>query len=229
MTAPQNPFAYPEPITLESLDDLFAHHAHRLGGWRMEADGGDGGDGGGDDDKGKGDDYTAPATQADLDRIISDRLQRERAKFSDYGDLKAKAEKFDKAMEDALDEQQKAVLEARREGETEALAKANGKLVNAEARALAAHAKFHNPNLAARSIDLSGVSVGDDGEVDSDAIKTKLKELAEAEPYMVDDGKKPAPKSDRSQGGDNGGGDKPSVSRGREMWENRRGAHKKTA
>ena len=30
-------------------------------------------------------------TQADLDRIVSERLQRERAKFADYDDLKAKA------------------------------------------------------------------------------------------------------------------------------------------
>lgn len=30
-------------------------------------------------------------TQAELDRIVSERLQRERAKFADYDDLKAKA------------------------------------------------------------------------------------------------------------------------------------------
>ena len=31
-------------------------------------------------------------TQADVDRIVSERIQRERAKFADYDDLKAKAE-----------------------------------------------------------------------------------------------------------------------------------------
>lgn len=32
--------------------------------------------------------WAPPATQADLDRIISDRLARERAKYSDYAELK---------------------------------------------------------------------------------------------------------------------------------------------
>ena len=65
------------------------------------------------------------------------------------------------------------------------------------------------------------------GEVDAAAIKAKLKELSDADPYLLDDGKKPAPKPDRAQGGTDGGG-KPSVSTGRELWEARRGS-KKTA
>lgn len=39
--------------------------------------------------------YVAPATQADLDRIIGESLSRERSKFADYEDIKAKAAKFD--------------------------------------------------------------------------------------------------------------------------------------
>ena len=34
-------------------------------------------------------------TQDDLDKAVRDRLNREKAKFADYGDLKAKAEQFD--------------------------------------------------------------------------------------------------------------------------------------
>lgn len=41
--------------------------------------------------------YTPPASQEELDRIIGERLARERAKFDDYDDLKAKADKFDEA------------------------------------------------------------------------------------------------------------------------------------
>ena len=37
--------------------------------------------------------YTPPATQADLDRIIENRLQRERAKYADYDTYKAEAGK----------------------------------------------------------------------------------------------------------------------------------------
>lgn len=39
--------------------------------------------------------YQPPASQADLDRIISERLGRERAKFADYDELTAKAAKLD--------------------------------------------------------------------------------------------------------------------------------------
>src|SRR5450756_734287 len=35
--------------------------------------------------------YTPPATQKDLDHIITERVQRERAKYVDYEDLKGKA------------------------------------------------------------------------------------------------------------------------------------------
>jgi len=37
----------------------------------------------------QGSEFRAPATQADLDRIIQDRVARERAKYADYDDLKA--------------------------------------------------------------------------------------------------------------------------------------------
>lgn len=52
--------------------------------------------------------YEAPATQADLDRIVEARLARERAKFGDYDDLKAKAAKFDEAENAAKTELQRA-------------------------------------------------------------------------------------------------------------------------
>lgn len=48
-----------------------------------------------DDDK----DEDGTLTQADVDRIVADRLKRERAKFADYDELKAKAEAADKAKE----------------------------------------------------------------------------------------------------------------------------------
>ena len=43
-------------------------------------------------------------TQAEMNAIISDRLTRERSKYADYDDLKAKAQQFDttKAQLDAL-------------------------------------------------------------------------------------------------------------------------------
>ena len=43
------------------------------------------------ENNGQDTEFKAPATQADLDRIIQDRVARERAKYADYDDLKATA------------------------------------------------------------------------------------------------------------------------------------------
>lgn len=67
-------------------------------------------------DTGKG--FTPPESQEDLDRIIEARIARERAKYTGYEDLKAKAAKFDE-LEDAkkTDEQRSAERIARLESE----------------------------------------------------------------------------------------------------------------
>ena len=52
--------------------------------------------------------FKAIASQADLDRIVGERVARERGKFADYDDLKAKAAKFDAADEASKSEVQKA-------------------------------------------------------------------------------------------------------------------------
>lgn len=50
-------------------------------------------------------------TQAEMDAIIGDRLKRERAKYADYEDVKAKAQQFDAAQEAAKSDLEKAVEE----------------------------------------------------------------------------------------------------------------------
>ena len=56
--------------------------------------------------------YVAPATQADLDRIIESRLARERAKYEGFDELKAKAAKLDELEQANLTELQKATARA---------------------------------------------------------------------------------------------------------------------
>lgn len=51
--------------------------------------------------------WTPPASQEDLDRIITERLSRERSKFADYSDLKSKAAQFDQLTESQKTEAQK--------------------------------------------------------------------------------------------------------------------------
>jgi hypothetical protein len=52
--------------------------------------------------------FSPITTQEQLDHIVGARLARVEAKFADYGDLKAKAEKFDKQEEASKTELQKA-------------------------------------------------------------------------------------------------------------------------
>lgn len=70
------------------IDELLAIHRATFGSVRMEGD---------DPDPGQGDQQHGDQTftQADVDRIVADRLKREReavkARYADYEDLKAKA------------------------------------------------------------------------------------------------------------------------------------------
>lgn len=69
----------------------------------VEIEGGNGGESSG---------WTPPATQDDLNRIIKERVDRERAKYQDYPDLKAKASKFDELAEAQKSEVQRATERA---------------------------------------------------------------------------------------------------------------------
>lgn len=62
------------------------------------------------DEAPKGDSFT----QADVDRIVADRLKREREKFADYDDLKKQAAGA-KTAEDRISELEKSVADANRE------------------------------------------------------------------------------------------------------------------
>lgn len=63
--------------------------------------------------------WTPPASQDELNRIIADRVARERSKYTDYGDLKAKAAKFDEADQASKTETQRE-REAREAAEVRA-------------------------------------------------------------------------------------------------------------
>lgn len=54
-----------------------------------------------------GDEFKPITSQDDLNRIIADRVNRERAKFADYKDVKTKAAEFDKLAQANKSEQEK--------------------------------------------------------------------------------------------------------------------------
>lgn len=146
--------------------------------------------------------FKAPASQEELNRIIGERVARERAKYADYAEAKAAAKRLAEIEEANASELEKAVKRARQEGAAEVTDAANRRLVAAEARAAAAELRFRNPGLAVKAIDLGEVKVSEDGTVDAAAIKARLADLAKDEPYLVDDGKAGVarPKPDEAQG-----------------------------
>lgn len=120
--------------------------------------------------------FTPPATQADLDRIIADRLSRERAKYADYSDLQKKAKAFDEAQEAAKTEQQKLADRA---------AAAEAKVAEYEARAKLA-------NFAKEIVKDSKVPADALRGTTEDEIRAhfeQLKALIPADSEKEDDGK----------------------------------------
>lgn len=92
----------------------------------------------------------------------------------------------------------------RRDAEIAATTKANGRIVRAEIRALAA-GRFADPADAVVFLDVSRFDVDDDGEVDRDEIAAAIDELLARKPHLgktdtaAQSGAR-APRPDRSQG-----------------------------
>lgn len=152
--------------------------------------------------------------QDEVDRIVADRLARERKKFADYDDVKAKLT----ALEQAEADRKKAELteaerlaaeleEARKQAQAAAEAResektsANDRIIKAEFKTLARDANIPADRLAAalKLADLSTVTVDDEGNVvgAGDAVTA----LIEANPYLV------AQVTPKPIGGSAGGGD----------------------
>lgn len=72
---------------------------------------------------------------------------------------------------------------AKTEAENAALAKANDRLRRAEVRS-AAKGRLANPADALVFLDLEGIDVGDDGEIDSDEIEALIENLLAERPYL---------------------------------------------
>lgn len=146
-------------------------------------------------------------TQAEMDKIIAARVQREAGKYADYDQLKSSHAELEKIKAANATDLEKAVAAAKAEGISEVTARVNSRLVKSEARAIAAGAHFHNPADAVGLVDLSGIKVSDDGDVDADAIKALITDLAKERPYLIKTAEesKPKPKADPSQGARGGG------------------------
>ncbi|RCL91803.1 MAG: hypothetical protein DBW62_00675 [Microbacterium sp.] len=139
---------------------------------------GTGGDGGGG-----GSEYTPPATQEDLDKIIQDRVSRaerqaradERSKFPDYDSHKEKASKWDAHEANGRTDEEKAEgrvaeLEQRIEQLTTRADKAESDLLNERAQTAFKSALNGRVLDADAAFGLDRSQFIKDGKVDTDAI-----------------------------------------------------------
>lgn len=128
---------------------------------------------------------TRMVPQSDVDRIVAERLQRERAKYADYGDLKKAAAKLAEVEERSKTDSERAVEQARREAAAEAEARVaerfTGLLLRSTVLARAT-ASFEDPE-DALTVDLDGLSVNDDGSVDTDEVDRRLADLLARKPH----------------------------------------------
>lgn len=175
--------------------------------------GGDGTDdankgGGGDGKGGDGKSYTPPESQEEFDRIIAQRLQRERANFADYDDLKKKAADLDKLREEQKTADEKALDAAKEEGRNEVRSLlAAERVSNALAKALNGRV----PDAAAL-LDLDRSQFIKDGGADVEKITAWVEANSTEQ-------EKPAKKGDPGQGRqDDGNG---SISAGQSEYEKR--------
>lgn len=125
---------------------------------------------------------TTEETVEDPAAGLKSALQKERASNKAHlkriKELEREAEDRDKSPDE------KALDDARREAASEATAKANKRLVAAEFRSAAAK-RVKDPRIAVKLVDLEGIDVDDDGNVDADGITAALDALLEEYPDLA--------------------------------------------
>jgi hypothetical protein len=142
-------------------------------------------------------------TQTDVDRIVQERLGRQKAQFKDYDDLKAKAAEFDKIAESQKSELQKAQerAEAAEAKAAEVEARAKNLLTDAAITA-AATGKLADPTDALAMLDRGSIEYGEDGSPTN--IGSLVEALVESKPHLAAGGQRRV--VDLNQGAQGGAG-----------------------
>lgn len=156
--------------------------------------------------------FKAPTSQDELDRIIENRLQRERQKYADYDDVKAKAAKFDEAEQANKSELQRL---------TDAVAERDAQLADLPKQARSEAIRFASKATSKGFLDPEDalVFVGDVDLSDDDAVSKALDDLAERKPHLIraEPRKKPAARKKPAGGTtESGDGDDPNQLEGKE-------------
>lgn len=145
--------------------------------------------------------FTPPKDQADFDRMIGERLARERQKFADYDDLRAKAERLNELEAANRSELEKAQA---------AIAERDAKLADLPKQVRGQILRFASTASAKGFIDPEDALLGIDPDVDladNAAVATALDDLAARKPHLVREQKRTVPRRPKPEGGT--GGDSP--------------------
>ncbi|MCG7383396.1 scaffolding protein [Paenibacillus sp. ACRRY] len=147
--------------------------------------------------------------QDEVDRMIADRLKRERSKYADYEELKRKVTENEKAEEERkraelsvterLEAEKAEALERAQQAEQAkeaALSAANQRLIKAEFKAVARELNVRADALddVLLLADKTSVSVDENGN--PVGVEDAVKALLTNKPYLVDAPKKPQPIGD---------------------------------
>jgi hypothetical protein len=124
-------------------------------------------------------------SQADVDRIVKERLERERGKYADYDTLKTAAAKWQETQDAQKTELQKAMEKAAglQEQNARLSQERTELLIRSAVVAEASKLGFVDPSDAYRLIDLAKVKVSDAGAVEG--VAQELDGIAKGKPYLL--------------------------------------------
>lgn len=192
---------------------------------------GEGNEGTGSEGEGTGADPGRTFTAADVDRIVRERLGRERGKYADYAALKDKAAKFDdieKANQSELERERAAREKAEREVAA-ATERVTRTLIRAELTSAATRAGAIDPSdIVALLGGSPDIKVDAEGKVEG--VSAAVDALVKSKPHLFSGaaGKGNAgPNGGASRQSDQGargkgGAPAATVASGRDMWATRR-------
>lgn len=153
-------------------------------------------------------------SQADLDRIVAERLSREQKKYADYEELKKSATELKKLQDAQLSETEKRdkrikdLEAAQADWENKGRAREmeiTERLIRAEVRVLASGMGFTNPDDAYALAALGDVKIDDEGNVQG--VQKALEKLAKDKPYLVGKGSGAPGSPPNNPKGKGGGGE----------------------
>ena len=134
-------------------------------------------------------------------------LKEDRRKLR--ADLAKAQSELDDLRRSQMDDQEKAIEDARRQARQEALEQVNGRLFAAEVRAAATQAKLTDKAVhdllvdtaaAVKLLGLDGLPVTDDGDIDGEAISQAVATYAQERPYLAANATSELPPGDIDQG-----------------------------